>query len=230
VKEPASKLWIGTWERRQWSSGATLKIAGIKSDSIVFSLQALNGAHGGEVEGVAIVKNNVALFYNSNENDTCLLEFKLVGDSSIIIEQKKGICYAGMGVTYDGQYKNSKILPEEKDETLLTLGLFKTEKEDSLFRSLVGDKYDVFVYSTQSTTEEEDLDSLNAKVYTSGVTGLYTLLENIIIMDSLNNVWTAVLDDKKVYYFTNSNEYKTRVPKTIDKWRDRFKEYPVIYK
>jgi hypothetical protein len=230
TKVPASKLWLGTWERRQWSYGATLEITGIKNDSIVFSLHAFNGVHGGELEGVAVVKDNTALFYNSNENDTCLLRFKLLRDTSITIEHEKGICYAGMGVSYNGQYKNSKTLPKEKDETLLSLGIFKTEKEDSLFKSLVGDKYGAFVYSTQTTSEEDDLDSLNAKVYTSGVTGLYTIQENIIMVDSLNTIWAAVLDEEKVYYFTNNNEYKRRVPKTIDKWRQRFEEYPVVYK
>jgi hypothetical protein len=179
---------------------------------------------------MAVVRENIAVFFNSNKNDTCLVEFKLMGDSSITIEHKKGMCYAGMGVTYDGQYKNSKILPEEKDENLVSLGIFKTEKDDSLFRSIVGDKYNAFVTSTQFTSEDEDMDSLKAKVYTSGVTGLFTIQENIIMMDSANTIWAAVLDDEKVYYFTNNNDYKTRVPKTIDKWRERFKEYPVIYK
>ena len=159
-----------------------------------------------------------------------MLEFKLTGDSAITIEQKKGICYAGMGVSYDGQYKNSKIVSEEKDETLLSLGIFKTEKEDSLFKSLVGSDYSLFVYSTQTTSEEEDLDSLHAKVYYSGVTGLYTIQENIVMIDSLNNIWAAVLHREKVHYFTNSNEYKMKIPKTIVKWRERFAEYPIIYK
>ena len=197
----------------------------------MFSLKAFNGGHGGELEGVAIVDENVALFYQDNEYDTCLLEFKLTRDSAITIEQKKGICYAGMGVSYDGQYKNSKIVAEEKDETLLSLGIFKTGKEDSLFKSLVGSDYALFVYSTQTTSEEEDLDSLHAKVNYSGVTGLYTIQENIIMIDSLdNNIWAAVLHGEKVHYFTNSNEYKMKIPKTIEKWRERFAEYPIIYK
>jgi len=229
-KESASKLWLGTWERKQWGYGATLEIKDIRRDSIVFSLKAFNGGHGGELEGVAIVDENVALFYQDNEYDTCLLEFKLTRDSAITIEQKKGICYAGMGVSYDGQYKNSKIVAEEKDETLLSLGIFKTEKEDSLFKSLVGSDYSLFVYSTQTTSEEEDLDSLHAKVYYSGVTGLYTIQENIVMIDSLNNIWAAVLHREKVHYFTNSNEYKMKIPKTIVKWRERFAEYPIIYK
>lgn len=227
----ASKLWLGTWERRQWGYSATLEIVDIKGDSIIFSLVAFNGAHGGEIEGKAIVKNGIATFHNNTEYDTCLIEFKLNKDTSIAIEQKKGICYAGMGVTYEGQYKNSKNLPEEeKEETLLSLGIFKTEKEDSLFRSLVGENYSLFVYSTQTTAEEEDLDSLNARVYSSGVTGLYRIQENIIMTDSLNNIWAAVLDREKVYYFTNNSKYKKTIPGTIDSWRKRFDAYPVIFK
>ena len=44
------------------------------------------------------------------------------------------------------------------------------------------------------------------------------------------NIWAAVIDDNKVYYFTNNKEYKNRLPKTIDNWRQNFKNYEVIYK
>lgn len=56
VVQPASKLWLGKWERRQWQNEASLNITGIKGDSITFALFASNGGHTGEVEGVAVVK------------------------------------------------------------------------------------------------------------------------------------------------------------------------------
>jgi hypothetical protein len=140
---------------------------------------------------MAVVNDTVATFSNNDESDTCLIEFKLIGDSIITIEQKKGDCFAAMAVTYNGIYKNSKKISSVEDtENLFTLGIFKTEKEDSLFKSLVGNSYSLFVNSTQLTSKDEDLDSLNAIVRSSGVIrssgvrGLFTFMENIIMTDS----------------------------------------------
>jgi len=54
-------------------------------------------------------------------------------------------------------------------------------------------------------------------------------MENIIIVDSNNHIWAAVIDDKKVRYFTNVPAYYAVLPKTIDNWRGLFKNYPVFY-
>lgn len=229
--QTVNKLWLGKWERRRWQNDASLEIKIIKNDSIKFSLFASSGGHTGELEGMAIINGNFAIFLNKDESDTCLIQFKLIGDSIIAIDQKQGFCSAGMAVTYGGDYKNSKKLPEvEITEDLKSLGIFETEKEDSMFKALVGNSYSLFVNSTQLTSEDEDLDSLNTTIRSSGVRGLFTFMENIIMIDSLNDIWAAVIDDNKVYYFTNKKEYKERLPKTIDKWRQRFKDYPVIYK
>lgn len=153
-----------------------------------------------------------------------------MGDSIITIGQKKGTCFAGMAVTYDGAYKNENLPEEEASANLISAGVFTTEKEDTAFKSLVGENYSLFVNSTQLISESEDLDNFNASVHSSGVRGLFTAMENIIMIDSLYNIWAAVIDDGKVYYFTNNDDYKEKLPKTIDNWRQRFKDYPVVYK
>lgn len=226
-----SGKWIGKWEREEWQNDAALEITHIKGDSIGFTLFAGSGGHTGEIAGMALVNDSIAAFTNNDEGDSCLIEFNLIGDSIITINQKKGNCFTAIAVTYSGLYRNSnKIADKESKEDMLTLEIFKTRKEDSLFRSLVGDDYSLFVNSTQLTSEDEDLDSLNTTVRSSGVRGLYTFMENIIMIDTLNNIWAAVIDDNKVYYFTNKKEYKERLPKTIDNCRQNFKQYPVIYK
>jgi hypothetical protein len=226
-----TKSWLGEWERRIHQNDASLKITGIKGDSLAFSLQAMSGGHSGEVEGIAFVRGNIATYVGEENNDTCLLEFELIGDTVITIDQKRGNCFAGMGVDYNGDYKNSKYLPKtEESENLVDLGVFETKQEDSVFRSLVGDNYSLFINSTQLVSEDNDLDSLNATVRSSGVKGLYTISENIIMIDSSYNIWAAVLDNEKVYYFTNNKEYKHKLPKTIEDWRSRFSDYEVIYK
>lgn len=58
---------------------------------------------------------------------------------------------------------------------------------------------------------------------------MFTQMEYIIMIDKGNRIWTALINNEKVYYFTNSDTYGTTLPKTIDGWRSRFKEYPVVY-
>lgn len=227
----ASPAWLGKWERDIRSYGATLEITDTSNDSIYFSLTASSGGATGELEEVAIVKDSVAI-YSNNDPDSCFIQFKLRGDSVIVIDEQYGDCEAGIGVSYDGVYRNSKKTPTKlkKEENLVNLQMLDSPQQDSAFRRLVGDSYDLFVNATQLTSEAEDLDSLHAKVRSSGINGLFTLMENIIMIDSSNNIWAAVIDDKKVYYFTTSKDYKQRLPKTIEDWRQRFKDYDVIYK
>ena len=199
-----STAWLGTWENNKWQNESSLEIISIKSDSIEFTLLANNGGHVGEIMGMAIVKDNIAIFSDYDS--------------------------AGMGVGYSGYYKNVKYISKvELNEDLFSLGILKTEKENTIFKALVGDSYSQFVNSTQLTSELVDLDSLNVIVKSSGVRGLFTFMEYIIMSNSLNEFWAAVIDNNKVYYFTNRKEYKNRLPKTINQWRQRFKEYPIVY-
>src|SRR6478736_3055988 len=109
TKKAANKTWIGSWERRLWQNEATLEIKSIKGDSLEFVLSASNGGNTGELEGVAIAKNNVASFLSVDASYSCSIEFTLIADSIIGVNQKTGTCSAGMGVLYSGEYKNSKL-------------------------------------------------------------------------------------------------------------------------
>ena len=212
-----SDSWIGEWKRDLRYNEAILEIVSIQDASIEFTLWASNGANTGDADGMAKVKNNVATF---SSND-CLLKFTLQGDSKILIEETDCSFYKGMGVVFSGEY--------EKSTTLVELGVLSNYKENSAFKDLVGDKYSLFIVSSQTICDEDDLDGLNAKVMSSWVNGLNTILENIIIIDPSKNIWAAVIDNNKVYYYTNNQSYKNKLPKTIDNWRNRFKDYEVIY-
>lgn len=230
LKQSASPAWLGTWERKEWQNDASLVVTGIKGDSIIFSMSAFSGGHNGELEGMAVVNGNTAVYLDETEGDTCLIRFQLMGDTAVVLDQQKGACYAGMGVTYEGMYKGAKAVKvAEADKNLTELGIFKTEEEDAAFKTLVGDSYSLFVNSTQLISDGEDLDNFRASVHASGVRGLFGLMENIIMADSANNIWAAVLNDEKVYYYTNNEAYKEKLPKTIEHWRQNFSSNPVIY-
>ena len=147
----------------------------------------------------------------------------------ISITQKQGNCGAGLGVEYSGNYyRMGKHIDSEKGSTN-DLGLLNAFN-DSLLRKLTGDAYAFFINSTQLTSEDTDLDNFKAKVFSSGVRGLYTSMENIIMIDSSKNIWAAVINNDTVLYYTNNKDYIKKLPKTIDNWRANFKTYPVIYK
>ncbi|MES1215056.1 MAG: hypothetical protein ABUT20_06045, partial [Bacteroidota bacterium] len=229
--------WKGEWERDLWQNPASLKIKNIISDSLDFQLFSSSGGHSGEIEGKALINGNIATYYLAEKYDTCLLSFEIFGDSLIVMNHTKGNCFAAMGVTYAGKYYNSKtkskkILSEKENsnETLLTLGIFDNPSEDSAFRLLTNEDYNLFLSSTQLSSDDDDLDNFNAKVKSSAVRGLFTIMENIIIIDSSKNIWAAVIDEDKVLYYTNNKDYQIKLPKTIENWRSGFKNYPVVYK
>ena len=234
VLTKASSLWVGSWIRNEYQNPGKLDIIHVSNDSIQFELHASSGGHESGVVGIAIATDTAIAIFSSNEKiDSCKIEFRLVWDT-IIVRQLGNRCLAATGVMYDGKYKNEDNLiiedGDEQNKTLLDLEIFTTIDQDSIFRSLVGGSYSLFVNSTQLTSEDDDLDSMNTVVKSSGIRGLFTLMENMIMIDSVNNIWAAVIDDKqKVLYFTNSKVHKNRLPKTIDNWRRNFMHYPVIF-
>lgn len=230
------KRWLGKWQRNLRMNEASLDITGFNGDSLQFTLFASSGGNMGEVDGSAEVRGRKAYF----SVEDCEMEFELLGDSAIILQQEEGLCFAGLGVTYSGIYINEKYLQAKKEEDLEDLGLLD-KSADSLLRQLTGSDYDLFVKSTQLSSENEDLDKFGAKVLASGVRGLFTTMENMIIYTPKGDMWAAVINlepdsvfkDKmngKVYYYTNRADYAQKLPRTIDQWRSRFSDYEVKYK
>jgi hypothetical protein len=228
---PLKGTWTGSWEIRSTFEAAALEITRQTADSLAFTLSASSGAHMGEIAGCARGEADLATFFYAQEGDTCLITFRLRGDTLIEVNQQSGLCSAGMGVTYTGAYRKAGTGPPPV-ETLATLGILENDREDAQFRRLVGNDYELFLNSSQLTAEESDLDSLAARVHTSGVRGLFTLVENIIMVNGQGQMWTAVIDDDNVYYYTNtsSDAYKDTLPRTIEKWRERFADKAVLYK
>lgn len=228
-----NKIWLGNWERVTHNANAGIDIKKIKGTWFSFSMQAGDGGHTGEIEGIAKITGDKALFI-SDEEKSCKLEFQLLGDSVIVVnESNECSVFGGIGVCFSGRYINSKRLTEAQKEDNAGMRDVQqlTVREDSIFKAMVGDSYKTFVSTTQMNEEDaKDLDGLNAKVLPSGIRGLYTYMENIIMIDSAKHMWAAVIDNDKVLYYTNRDDYKNQLPKTIEDWRSRFKQYPVIYK
>src|SRR5438045_1613551 len=123
TKKEASKSWMGTWERTLHANNASLESTDIRHDTTDFRLQAGSGSKTGRLEGIAIVINGIARYSDNETPDSCLLQFTLMGDSVIVIDDIGSSCPAGTGVSYKGNYKNSKLATAkiEKVEDLVTL-------------------------------------------------------------------------------------------------------------
>lgn len=232
----SNSAWKGKWQRNIRMNEGNLEITGTGEDSLSFTLLATSGGNVGVVDGKILVSGRKARY----TVEDCDLVFTLMGDSAIDVEQKDGLCFAGLGVTYSGSYINEKMAPAQKDVDLYDLGMLPA-KADSQLRALTGKDYDLFLKSTQLTSEDEDLDKVKAKVLASGVRGLFSTMENMIMYTDKGDIWAAVINmekdsvfkDKlngKVYYYTNRADYANRLPATIDRWRSRFKDYEVKYK
>ena len=76
---------------------------------------------------------------------------------------------------------------------------------------------------------EDNLDPFDANVITTGVAGMYTIYEAILIYTNTNEIYGAFLhDDGKVYYFTSDIKYKNDKPKTIKKWLEKFDTREIV--
>ncbi|MCW3122736.1 MAG: hypothetical protein JWQ38_2228, partial [Flavipsychrobacter sp.] len=179
---------------------------------------------------MAVVEGNKAAYFSLEGNDTCIIAFELFGDSLISVEQVKGSCLTGIGVVYSGSYYSAKYAAAKSMDKDKKVQLLDDAADNALLKKLVGSEYDVFVSTTQQTTEDTDVDNFNAKVYTSGVAGLFTLMENIIIINANKDIWAAVINDSVIDYYTTRPDYYSKLPITIDKWRSRFEEDKIIYK
>jgi hypothetical protein len=219
--------WKGDWERTAWQAGGGITIKSFKGNKFSFEVQAANGTHTGEIEGEATLLGDSAV-YISDEEKGCRLVFSLAPDRKKITlgATKECAVYAGNAVYFDGDYLKD---PPKKVETLTTLDVLSSD-QDICLRKLVDSSYDRYVECTQLVDDQDkDIDNLNTKVIKSGVVGSYSSMTYIIMIDKKCRIWTAVVDESVIHYYTNSNLFKDHLPKTIENWYEEFKEDSVIY-
>lgn len=229
----ANNVWLGHWDRHEWQNGGELVILNVINDSIAFKLQVNGGGATGELKGKARIKADSAIFVSTENGDSCRMVFRLDKNRSAIAINSVGCYgYVGIGAYFEGKYTSFKGKEDSWNDTTQTLVSLEVlnRKEDNVFRKLVGRYYDTYINNTQLMEEDlEDEDKLNAKVIASSVNQMRTYMEYIAMIDSSKQIWTAVIDNDTVRYFTNSDLFKDQLPKTIDNWREKFKDYPVIY-
>jgi len=215
--------WQGRYLRQNGVfSPSTIDISYNTGDSFYFSMKSASGSHTGGVSGVALIKGNSAIF---NDGRKGTLTFELDGQKIKIKQSYEMYYYGGMGVGFSGEYvgQNEKL----KDVSDIDFTFLNSVQKDT-FKSLVQEHYLAFQKTAQFTFPTEDLDNFGAHAYSMAIRGLFTEVESIIMYRDDNKFWAAVIEGNNVYYFTNTNRTKA-LPRTIEKWRERFKNKPIIY-
>lgn len=95
---------------------------------------------------------------------------------------------------------------------------------------LVGKDSELLLNTAQFCSKEEDVDGFGAIVEKHWVRGMGSQNESIIMFLPDNKLCLAVIDpsNNTVKVYTNA-KYVQKVPKTIDKWREVFKDFKVEF-
>lgn len=222
------QIWEGNYTRNEQFNYADLEIVPSIDNNFKFTIRASSGGHNGKISGIASVINNQAKFDNGRGG---VLTFNRKNDGGIVITQSNEMSeYGGIGVSFNGIYrKKSEQKTAVVNETYFTERQVFRGNQEVEFKRLVGENYIKFANTAQLVSSEKDLDNTNSRVYRMNVRGLFTIMESIIMVrDSDNSIWAAVIDQGKVLYFTNTADTKY-IPITISRWHDRLKDKPIYY-
>lgn len=220
-------VWTGVWNVPSRFTPSTLTISPVSASSFHFKIDAMNGANMGEVSGIAKISGNRAFFDDRVGNKTgsekygCTLTFRHKGTFIDVAMSDECFSYAGSGVFFSNKYYKGKPKPAEND--FVYLEVFPDMTLDNKFKALVGKDYERFLNSFHQIGPEDDLDNLDAKVFSACVRGICPFTAGIIMYDTKGNIWAAVLDDSApenifAYYYTNAPDWTNKLPETIDKW------------
>jgi len=219
----AAPKWEGTFNREGTIfNSAKLKIPYANENHLEFVIEAVYGAHDGKVSGIAKIERNTATFDDGNGFS---LKFTFDKNGKVHIVQN-GFGYGGTGVGFGGDYSKGNVTLRKvtfADHEILT------PTQEEIFIKIVGSHYDTFTDTLHIAYEENDLDGFGSKVHRVGVRGLFGYMECIIMVrDSDNAMWAAVIDNDRTLYFTNTN-YTKQLPITIAKWNNTRHKRPVYH-
>lgn len=227
--------WAG--ERARYNdnefSGGEILIKDVTKTGFSFELNVFNGAHMGEISGVARFKGGDAVFREPQRDGGCEVLFSMKGENIEIGTTEDCGRYGGMGVTFDGVYRKGGV--QKKNSSLLDIGVLNDKAEDDAFREVVKKDYQAFLSNSQLIMEGTDEDGFGARVVTTAVRGMFSIYESIIMITTEGKIWAATTvvpqEDRPtvIKYFTNDPGYTDKLPKTIELWREGMEDYQVIF-
>jgi hypothetical protein len=223
-------LWWGKWsqEGRGAAHGGHLLVRAVGPAGFLFDLSVINGSRSGEISGYArLVTADLAFakFQNSSSDRICEIAFwRRLNQGRRTIELEEtgvGSGFRGMSSLFSGIFLRHY-------EALFDGGILD-ERDLAKLYSMTGSFYDSLSHRFQGLREHENCDSFPAKVTVGAVRGLYTLIEGIVMRGKSGELWVAFIDNRVVRYFTTECDFTQRLPVTIEKWRERFRDKEVVF-
>lgn len=213
--------WFGKWEIESSyiSYGGTLNIVNVSDNSFDFTITVFNGAHSGFIEGKSKILSNNEAEYICNDDgfddEKCLIKFIKFNDIIQINENFGCRYFHGMNATFDADYRLRKDVFDDYiqlNDKLLS----------KIFYELKDEYFEDFLKCIVNIHNEDNLDHFDCNVISTGVPGLYTTYESIL-MYTEHNIYGAFLhENDKIYYFTSDSNFRKEKPKTIIEWISRF--------
>jgi hypothetical protein len=217
--------WEGKWSRvtdTQFDS-SELEITKAQPSTFMFHLSAGSGGHTRAISGTAAIQSAEAAAGADAANTACRVVFAR-RDETIAVSTTPGC--SGGGVRLDGSYRIGAVA---RERSLQALQVLANDGEEQAFKKMVRGAYPLFIERMQMVSVHDDLDGLGAYVRAGGVRGLFTEMEAIVIVAPAGRMWAAAIDDDVVRYFTNDSAFARRLPRTIEKWRERFSDKKVVF-
>lgn len=225
---PSANIWWGHWHFSDHGAcTGHLFISEVGPDGFLFDLSTAHGAHVGSLQGAArIVSRDLAYarIPDGNPDGDGELVFRRIrnGGQRIIEIEESMSCrnFHGMRGFFAGDYQN-------RPEPWFERGLM-TELDLSRLHALVGGYLEQLRTCASDIQIDEVFNHGSVKVLTSGVAGLYTTMESIVMIGEHSRMCCAFIDQDVVRYFSNRWDWIDQIPQEIEVWRSRFADKKVV--
>jgi hypothetical protein len=107
--------------------------------------------------------------------------------------------------------------------------VFRDREVARVLKPLLGKDYRLLIESMKEVSYPEDslslVDSKGVLTLRGFVSGLFTIMEAMLIVEPCGKIYVAILDEGKQFlYFSNDKEYVDRLPDAIEQWRNKIEE------
>ena len=221
-------IWWGKWQMdsKIYVRGGQLHISRVSSDAFFFDLTIFDGARSGEIKSKAqILTPHSAYAKIACQDKNCEIIFRrrLEGNTWYIEIEEGPNCSAfhGLGATFSGTFKHT-------NELIINKG-YLDEIDMNEIERITGKYLSVFLNNFQQFGVSYEYDST---VISTGVKGMYNIMEAITVLDKTGAIWCACLDSEAdvdvVRYFTNVTGDTKSKTKALEEWLSKFSNRPII--
>lgn len=221
------KKWFGFWytpTTAQYFSALFVREVG--AEGFLFDIAMADGARTGRITGFANYTGPDSAYarIESGLGEPCELKFRRSTQDvrQIVVEETFGCrAFKGMGATFEGTYTSRKDL-------LFDYGALDELDLQRLY-SITGQYLRPLLDRYEQIGPRDCKDSFGATVHEGGAKGSRTIVGAMVMKGRDGQLWAAYIDDNVIRYFTTEPDFKSRLPVTIESWRESTGSLPVEY-